>query len=111
MRRVVTEFLAEPPIPSLVSGGAFTSRQEVLMIEDGKLHPTLIYRTACRVGAIVPASVLNMSLTGNAITMDCTTTVDGRPANKTRGFLLPDLGWYFRSPLRLRSSDLAAALF
>ena len=96
MRRVVTDFFADSPITSLATGATFSFRQKVLMIEDDNQRATSLYRTACKVGPLVQASTLHGSLTGEAVSMDCTTTADGKPANQSRGFLLPGLGWYFQ---------------
>jgi hypothetical protein len=68
------------------------------MLVDGT-ESTTLYRTKCSVGARRFASTVHPALTGTALPIDCSSTVDSRPANTTKGFLLPESGWYFQESM------------
>jgi hypothetical protein len=116
MRRIVTDFFADAQISALAPGTAFSLQQKVLMVEDEKRWSTSLYRSACKVGPTASASSLHRRLAGAALAIDCSSTVDGRPANRSKGFLLPSSGWYFQESFetsfyKARSRLLEVELF
>jgi len=81
-------------LTSLAPGSTFSYRTTTVTGLEGKPSST-VRLTTCTVGKPSKASALHPKLPGDAIPLECSTSLADKPSNRSAGFLLPGVGWYF----------------
>jgi hypothetical protein len=94
MSHRLVEFSIDTPLQSLRAGSIFSYRTTTIEDSDAKPSSTARF-TTCKIGRQSQAAILHPKLPGDAIPLECSTSIGNKPSNRSSGFLLPAVGWYF----------------